>query len=116
MLLVISFYILQDTVAYILNNTKGVTSSQICGIILQGNGCSGGQSSQWSVDVDPGPKPEINTANNSEANVRASTYATFPAVVHFHISLLPSSKCTPFNMTTDNNTINVKYKIDCLQA
>lgn len=79
--------------AYILNNTKGVTSSQICGIALQGNGCSGGQLSlQWSVDVDPGPKPEINTANSSEANVRASTYATFPAVVHFHISLLLSSK------------------------
>lgn len=103
--------------AYILNNTKGVTSSQICGITLQGNGCSGGQLSlQWSVDVDPGPKPETNTANSSEANVRASTYATFPAVVHFHILLLQSSKYTPFNMITDNNIISVKYKIDCLQA
>jgi hypothetical protein len=71
---------------------------------------------QWSVDVDPGPKPEINTANSSEGNVRASIYATFPAVVHFHISLLQSSKCTSFNMTTDNNIISVKYKIDCLQA
>jgi hypothetical protein len=65
-------------VAYIINNTEGIASSQICGIILQGSGCSRGQLGfQWSVDVDPGPKPEINTANSSEANVRASTYATF---------------------------------------
>lgn len=77
--------------AYIINNTEGLTSSQICGITLQGSGCSRGQLSlQWSVDVDPGPKPEINTANSSEANVRASTYATFPAAFHFHKLLLPT--------------------------
>lgn len=72
---------------------------------------------EWSVDVDPGPKPEINTANSSEANVRASTYATFPAAFHFHKLLFQlNSKCTPFNMAIDNNAINVKYKIDFLQA
>jgi len=91
MLLVTSFYILQDTVAYIINNTEGLTSSQICGITLQGNGCSRNQSSlQWSVDVHPGPKPEINTTNSSEANVRASTYATFIVAFHFHKLLLPT--------------------------
>jgi len=78
-------------VAYVINNTEGLTSSQICGITLQGNGCSGDQLSlQWSVDVDPGPKPEIITANSSEANVRASTYATFLAAFHFHNLLLPT--------------------------
>jgi len=91
MLLVTSFYILQDTVAYIINNTEGLTSSQICGITLQGNGCSRGQLNlQWSVDVDPGPKPEINTSNSCETNVRTSTYATFPAAFHFHKLLLPN--------------------------
>jgi len=91
MLLVTSFYILQETVAYIINNTEGLTSSQICGITLQGKGCSRNQLSlQWSVDVDPGPKPEINTANSSEANVRASIYAIFLAAFHFSKLLLPT--------------------------
>jgi len=45
---------------------------------------------QWSVDVDPGPKPEIITANSSEANVRASTYAAFLAAFRFHNLLLPT--------------------------
>jgi hypothetical protein len=77
MLLVTSVCILQDTVAYIISNTEGLTAGQICGIALQGYGCSRGQSSlQWSVDVDPGPKPEINRGNSSEAHVRASIYAT----------------------------------------
>ena len=90
MLIVTSFYTLQETLGYIISNTEGLTSSQICGIILQGSGCSSGQLGlQWSVDVDPGPKPEINTANSSEGNVRASTYATFPAAFHFHRLLLP---------------------------
>jgi hypothetical protein len=89
MLFVTSFYTLQETLAYIINNTEGLTSRQICGITFQGSGCSSGQLSlQWSVDVDPGPKPEINTANSSEGNVRASTYATFPVAFHFHKLLL----------------------------
>jgi hypothetical protein len=117
MLLVTSFYNLQDTLAYIINNTEGLTSSQICGIILQGNGCSRGQLSlQWSVDVDPGPKPEINTANSSEANVRASTYATFRHFTFISCCFQMSSKCIPFDMATDKNTISVKYKIDFFQA
>lgn len=111
MLLVTSLYILQDTVVYILTNSEGLTSSQICGIILQGYGCSRGQLHlQWSVNVDPGPKPEINTANSSEANVRASTCTTFPTAAHFHSCCFQLiSKCTPLNITTENNTINVKY-------
>jgi hypothetical protein len=89
MLLVTSVCILQDTVAYSLNNTEGVTASQICGITLQAKGCLTGQSSlQWSVDVDPGPKPEINTANSSKAHVRASIYVTYVLlIVHHSISV-----------------------------
>jgi len=77
--------------AYVINNTEGLTSSHICGITLQGSGCSGNQFSlQWSVDVDPGPKPEINTTYSSEANVRASTYATFLAAFHFNMLMFPT--------------------------
>lgn len=81
MLVVMSLHILQDTVAYIISNTEGLTSSHICGIILQGNGCSSDESSlQWSVDIDPGPKPEL----NRELNVCTSTRMTFHIAVHFH--------------------------------
>jgi hypothetical protein len=75
MLFVIILQILQDTVAYILNNTKGLTSSRICGIVLQGNGCSKDEPSlEWTVNVDPGPKPKVNSENNRTADVRASLY------------------------------------------
>lgn len=65
--------------AYILNNTEGLTSRRICGIILQGNGCSKDEPSlEWTVDVDLGPKPEVNRVNNTITDVRASTDIKFP--------------------------------------
>jgi hypothetical protein len=67
------WHILQDTVVYILNNTEGLTSSRICGILFQGNGCSEEEPSlEWTVDVDLGPKPNTGTADYRKAGVRAS--------------------------------------------
>jgi hypothetical protein len=67
------WHILQDTVVYIFNNTKGLTSSRICGIVFQGNGCSEDEPSlEWTVDVDLGPKPNNGTADSGKAAVRAS--------------------------------------------
>jgi hypothetical protein len=75
MLFVIIEYIPQDTIAYILNNTDGLTPSRICGIVLQGNGCSNDEPSlEWTVNVDRGPKSKINTGSNTRANVRANIH------------------------------------------
>jgi hypothetical protein len=65
-------------VVYIFNNTKGLTSSRICGILFQGNGCSKEEPSlEWTVDVDLGPKPNVRRTDYRKANVRASIYSKF---------------------------------------
>jgi hypothetical protein len=62
---------LQDTIFYILRNTKGLTPSRICGIIFQEQGCSqDDQNLEWTVDADFGSKPKSNR-NDVRIDVRA---------------------------------------------
>jgi hypothetical protein len=68
-------YILQDTAIHIFNNTENITSSRVCGILLQGNECSKDDPSlEWTINIDPGRKPEFNRIDNKEADVRVSPF------------------------------------------
>ncbi|KAJ9595713.1 hypothetical protein L9F63_013126 [Diploptera punctata] len=48
------------TITYIINNTEGLTSDTICGVVLQSSGCSQDDAKlEWTIDVDLGNKPNI---------------------------------------------------------
>jgi len=65
--------ILQDTLIYILENTQGLTSSRICGIIFQTHGCSkDDESLEWTVNVNVGSKPEVNKSDVGRAHIKAN--------------------------------------------
>jgi hypothetical protein len=64
---------LQDTLLYILDNTQGLTSSRICGILFQTHGCSEDEKSlEWTVNVNVGSKPKVNRSDNSRAQAKAN--------------------------------------------
>ncbi|PNF14909.1 hypothetical protein B7P43_G04318 [Cryptotermes secundus] len=75
---------LQDTVIYILSNTKGLTSSRICGIIFQEYGCSqDDENLEWTVDVDFGSKPKSNR-NYNRIDVKNAEVLTIIQITDIH--------------------------------
>jgi hypothetical protein len=74
MLVVIILYFPQEPLLYIYHNTEELPSARICGIVFQGNGCSKDEPSlEWTVDIDPGPKPEVKRIDNRESDIKVST-------------------------------------------
>jgi hypothetical protein len=66
---------LQDPILYIYKNTENLPSARICGILFQGSQCFVDEPSlEWSIDIDPGSKPEDNRIEDKKANVRISLY------------------------------------------
>jgi hypothetical protein len=64
---------LQDTLLYILDNTKGLTSSRICGVIFQTHGCSeDDESLEWTVNINVGSKPKVNRSDAGRAHIEAN--------------------------------------------
>ena len=65
-----TLHLQQDTVLYLFNNTESLSSSVICGIILQENECSiDDPRLEWTVNVDLGPKPTVKTTDNTKPKV-----------------------------------------------
>lgn len=72
-----------DTVLYILDNTQGLTSRRICGVMFQSHGCSDGDGSmEWTVDVNLGSKPEVN--GNYDSRTNASEALTIIQITDIH--------------------------------
>lgn len=60
---------------HIFENTENLTASRVCGILLQGYECSTNDPSlEWTINIPPGPTPEVNRIDHMKADVRASLY------------------------------------------
>lgn len=74
-----------DTLLYILNNTQGLTSSRICGVMFQNHGCSQDDDSmEWTVNVNVGSKPKVNRKDDSRAHTKASEALTIIHITDIH--------------------------------
>ncbi|KAJ4436564.1 hypothetical protein ANN_16597 [Periplaneta americana] len=75
-----------DSVFYILDNTNGLNSSRVCGILLQSSECSMDEPSlEWTVDVDLGTKPKVSKSDEMSINRRdADDVATIIQLTDIH--------------------------------
>lgn len=68
---------------YIFRETKSINSRQVCGILLQGNGCFEDEPSlEWTIDIPS--KPEVNRTDNKRANAGPADIITIIQLSDIH--------------------------------